>query len=84
MAYPALPTLPASASISFDDLLLVKKGQRFALRGYEHEATSDAVAWERHGFQNVHVAAKRRHAAMPSGWELADVLEHRADGNTAH
>lgn len=77
MAYPAFRTLPADTTTSFEDLAKIKSGQRFPLRGYEYEACGDAVSTIRNGFGIVMIDAKRRHSAMPSGWELATVMEHR-------
>lgn len=77
MPYPALPTFPASTNTSFDDLMTIKEGQEFMIDGYHYVALGDATATRRHGFENIHIPAKRRHGAMHSGWELATVLKHR-------
>lgn len=78
MTYPAFPTFPASTSTSFDDLMKVKEGDLFVLGGYEYRARGNATSYRRNGFETVDIQAVRRNGAMPSGWELATVIENRA------
>lgn len=78
MAYPALPTFPASTSTSFDDLMMIKEGQAFVLKGYEYRALDDAVTAKRNGIETVSIQSRRCHGGMPSGWELCTVSESRA------
>jgi len=70
-------TLPASTCTSFDDLTRITSGDRFVLNGYEYRADADAVTARTNGFEAVTIPARRRHPAMPSGWELATVIESR-------
>ena len=78
MATPALPTFPTSTRTSFDDLMKVKEGDLFVLRGYEYRARGNATSYRRNGLETVDIQAVRRNGAMPSGWELATVIENRA------
>ena len=73
----AIPTFPTSTSTSFDDLMTIKAGQHFVLRGYEYRALGDAVTAKRKGVETVTIHADRRHHGMRSGWELATVSEWR-------
>ena len=43
----------------------------FTLRGHTYRATSDAVSFG----GTIRIKAVRRNGKMPSGWELADIME---------
>ena len=43
----------------------------FTLRGHTYRATSDAVSFD----GTICIKAVCRNGAMPSGWELADIME---------
>lgn len=49
----------------------IKAGETFTLRGFTYRAKEDAKV--RAG--NVWIDAERKNGAMPSGWELATVME---------
>jgi hypothetical protein len=78
MAYPAFATFPASTTTSFEDLLTMKAGRCFVVRGYEYRALSDAASQKKNGWETVQIRAVRRNGMMQSGWECADVMESRA------
>jgi len=52
-------------------LIDIKAGDLFSVRGYLHKAYADAVVDRDH----VHINAGRKNGGMPSGYECADVLE---------
>ncbi len=66
---------PASTSTSFDDLLTIKAGQPFVLRGYEYRALRDAMSQKLNGIETVSITADRRELGK---WIAADVLETRS------
>ena len=66
---------PASTSTSFDDLLTIKAGQSFVLRGYEYRALRDAMSRKLNGIETVSITADRRELGK---WIAADVLETRS------
>ena len=66
---------PASTSTSFDDLLTIKYGQSFVLRGYEYVAVGDATSMKANGIETVSIPANR---LQGTGWVAADVLDMRA------
>lgn len=55
----------------FQFLASLTKGQQVTIRGYEYLTTGDAETCGR----TVRVDAVRRHPGMPSGWELATIME---------
>lgn len=71
MALPAFPTFATSTTTPFEGLTEIRAGQQFVLRGYVYQATGDAAVRG----STVFIKAVRRHTGMPSGWELADVME---------
>lgn len=55
----------------FNALAALTKGQQVTIRGYEYMVTADAEVCG----TTVRIEAVRRHPGMPSGWELATILE---------
>jgi hypothetical protein len=49
----------------------IHANELFTLRGHTYRATSDAVSFS----GTIRIKAERRNGAMPSGWELADIME---------
>ena len=49
----------------------IRANEIFTLRGYTYRATSDTVSFN----GTIRIKAVRRNGAMPSGWELADIME---------
>ncbi len=66
---------PASTSTSFDDLLTIKYGQSFVLRGYEFIAIGDATHTKHEGIEAVSIPANQK---VGSGWIETNVKEGRA------
>lgn len=66
---------PASTSTSFDDLMKIKTGDYFVLRGYEYCAQGDARTDRIYGIERVTITAKRHEGPW---WIAADVMETRA------
>jgi len=49
----------------------IRADEIFTLRGHTYRATSDAVSFS----GTIRIKAVCRNGAMPSGWELADIME---------
>ena len=66
---------PTSTSTYFDDLLTIKEGQSFVIRGYEYRALGDANSMKANGIETVTITANRLNG---STWIAADVMDMRA------
>ena len=60
--------------MNIQQLAAIRAGEVFTLRGYTYRAEADAERWDN---GTVYIKAVRQNDAMPSGWELADVMEWR-------
>jgi len=49
----------------------IRADEIFTLRGHTYRATSDAISFS----GTIRIKAVCRNKAMPSGWELADIME---------
>ena len=63
---------------TLNQLAQIKAGETFVLRGMVHKAREDVRDTNNRftGERTVYVRGLRANPAMPSGWELCDMIEH--------